>query len=198
MEDTMIKNAAYAPLLSIVKNDTNRALRAQAIVYTARYKKMENVSLFRSLLKTDSYIVQGAALWAVNLLAPVEALPLAKQFENDNKGDLSEAIYTIYTGSGNDDEWLYTYKAYLSKFAEQRFKITEKFSEITGRVRNPAYAQQGIEAIKSLAIQYKQYGVAPRIIPLLNNIKAKRLALNDQASADAIDKAIRDIDLAKE
>jgi aminopeptidase N len=198
MEDTVIKNAAYAPLLSIVKNDSNRLLRAQAIIAIARYRKMENIPLFKQLLNTNSYVIQGTALWAINLLAPADALPLAKQFEKDNKGDLSEAIYTIYTGSGNDEEWLYTYKAYLSKFAEQRFKITEKFAEITGRVKNPTYAQQGIEAIKSLAVQYKKYGVAPRIIPLLNNIKSKRLALNDLASAAAIDKAIDDINGAKE
>lgn len=198
MEDTVIKNAAYPVILSIVKNGSNRSLRAQAIVFLARYKKPENIPLFKELLTTNSYLIPGAALWGINLMAPAEALPLARQFENDNKNDLSDAIYTIYTGSGNDAEWPYTYKAYLSKMAEQQFKITEKFADITGRVNNPLYAQQGIEAIKKLTVQYKKYGIAPRIIPMLTKIKEKRLSLQDQASADAVDKAITAINDAKE
>lgn len=196
MQDSLIKSAAYSAILDIVKNDTDRTLQAQAVVLSARYNNTLNLTLYKKLLATPSYKVQGAALWAINQLSPAEALSLARQLESDSKNDLSESIYTVYTSSGGDAEWEYVYNRYLSKFGEQRFNITEKFANILGRVKDPAYTQQGVEAIKKMTIQYKKYGIAPRIIPMLSKVKVKRLEMHDQSSADAIDKAVVQINEA--
>ncbi len=75
--------------------------------------------------------------------------------------------------------------------------MIRNFSLITGRVSKPVYAQQGISFMRDFAIKYKQFGVAPVISGFLTDIKAQRTKLNDDASAKAVDDAVKAINDAK-
>lgn len=134
--------------------------------------------------------MQGAALDAILLIDPSGAFILAKQHEKDAKGKLKDAIITIYCQSGGDAEWPYIYYNFADPASVMQYSFTGKFASLTGTVANPAFAQQGIEAIADLVIRLKKYDKLTRFIEILNQVKADRLKLNDTASAAFADQAI--------
>lgn len=76
----------------------------------------------------------------------------------------------------------------------QKNNIIEQFAGLTSRVESVDYALHGITAIKELGILAKQYGLAPKYIELLNEIKGRRLLLNDSASVQRAKEAVSEIE----
>jgi len=197
MSNDDVHNAALPVLASLAQTDENTLVRAAALSALAKLKMAGNMDIFKQAISSQSYAIQGAALTGINSLEPKEALTLAKGFEKDNKGALTQAIVTVYSTSGGDDQWSYVFNAYNAAAPQGRFNMIRNFAAMTGHVGKPEYAQQGISAIKDFGIKYKQFGVAPVIIGSLNDIKAQRTKLNDTASAQAADDAIKAINDAK-
>jgi aminopeptidase N len=192
-----IHNAALPILASLAQTDENTLVRAAAITALGKLKASGNMNIFKQALSSQSYAIQAAALTAINLLDPAQALTIAKGFENDNKGPLSQAIIVVYATSGGDEQWPYVLNAFKKAQNQGLFGIIRNFADMTGRVKNPEYAQQGISAIKDVGIKYKQFGVGPFITGLLDGVKTKRKALNDEASIKAADDAIKAVNDAK-
>ena len=71
--------------------------------------------------------------------------------------------------------------------------MIRELAGMTGAVKKPEYAQQGIAAIKDAAIKYKMYGVAAPLSTMLEGIKTQRTQMGDTASATAVDDAIKEI-----
>ena len=67
----------------------------------------------------------------------------------------------------------------------------DKFGGFTGRVDNSADAQQGIAELEKLGKSSKR--LSHRVLDILNTIKEKREKMNDNASAQAADNAIKAI-----
>jgi aminopeptidase N len=101
MNTADIRNAAIPVLTALAQTDTNTLARAAAITALGKLKTSEYLPIFNKALDNRSYAVQGAALIAINLLDPARALALAKGFETDNKGALTQAIHIIYAASGS-------------------------------------------------------------------------------------------------
>lgn len=130
--------------------------------------------------------VRAAALWAISQTDPAEAMILAQACEKDCKSNLSNVIFSIYTTSGGDPQWPYVYKVFTT--AKEPFYLSEKLGDMVGHLRNPVYAQQGIEALKKLGITCKEY--QDKVSAILLLIKSNRLLLHDTLSAEAAEKAI--------
>jgi aminopeptidase N len=192
-----IVSAAKPILTGLADADENNLVRASAITALGKLKNPANLNLFKRLLKSESYAIQGAALKAMALISPDEALESGRLFENDNKGPLYDAIIYVYTTYGGNDQWPYIYKLYENLIPPKRFNIIQNFSGLAGRVEDHDFAIQGINAIKELAVKYKQFGIAPKIIELLNDIKNQRIKLGDTVSATDIDEAITQINDTK-
>jgi aminopeptidase N len=141
--------------------------------------------------------VQGAAVAAVNQLDPKQALALAKAYEKDNEGALTQAMISVYATSGGDAEWPFVYSSYDKAVPQAKFGMIRNFAAMTGHLTNPVYVQQAIGAIKNFGVKYKQFGVAPTMIGVLTEIKTARTKLNDDVSAKAADDAIKAINDAK-
>ncbi|MDR3694794.1 M1 family metallopeptidase [Mucilaginibacter sp.] len=197
MSNDEVRNAALPVLTSLAQSDDNTLARAAAITALGKLKAAGNMNIFKQALSSQSYAVQGAALTAINLLDPKQALPLAKGFEKDNKGPLTQAIIAVYSTSGGNDEWPYVMNAFNDASVQGKFGMARNFAAMTGHVDNPTYAQQGITAFKELGIKYKKFGVAPFVTGLLADIKAHRVKLKDDASAKAADDAAQAINDAK-
>jgi aminopeptidase N len=197
MSNDEVRNAAVPVLTSLAQTDDNTLVRAAAITALGKLKAAGNMTIFKQALSSQSYAVQGAALAAINLLDPKQALPLAKGFEKDNKGALTQAIIAVYSISGGNDEWPYVLNAFNDASPQGKFTMARNFAAMTGHVDNPAYAQQGIAAFKDLGIKYKKFGVAPFVTGVLADIKAQRVKLKDDASAKAADDATQAINDAK-
>jgi aminopeptidase N len=130
--------------------------------------------------------VRAAALWAISQTDPAEAMTMAQACEKDCKRELSNVIFCIYTTSGGDPQWPYVYKMFTS--AQEPFHLSEKLGDMVGHLKNPVYAQQGIEALKKLGVTSKEY--QDKISAILLLIKSNRLLLHDDVSAEAAEKAI--------
>jgi aminopeptidase N len=130
--------------------------------------------------------VRAAALWAISQTDPAEAMILAQTCEKDCRGELSNVIFGIYTNSGGDPQWPYVYKFFTT--AKEPFYLSEKLGDMVGHLKNPVYAQQGIEALKKLGVASKEY--QDKVSSILLLIKSNRLLLHDDISADAAEKAI--------
>ncbi|ASU36331.1 M1 family aminopeptidase [Mucilaginibacter xinganensis] len=197
MSNDEIHNAALPVLASLAQTDENTLVRAAAITALGKLKASGNLTLFKQALTSQSYAVQGAALNAIALLEPAQSVALAKGFEQDNKGALSQAIVTVYATNGDGEQWPYVYQKFSDAGPQAKFALTRSFAAMTGRVEKPEFAQQGINAIKDLGVKYKQFGIGPFITGLLTDIKTARTKLNDAASATAADDAIKAVNDAK-
>ncbi|HWZ16574.1 MAG TPA: M1 family metallopeptidase [Mucilaginibacter sp.] len=197
MSNDEVHNAALPVLTSLAQTDDNTLVRAAAIATLGKLKASGNMNLFKQALSSQSYAIQGAALTAINLLDPAQALSLAKGLEKDNRGTLTQAIISVYSTAGTNEQWPYVYNAFNSANPQGKFGMVRNVSAMTGRIEKPEYAQQGISALKDLGIKYKQFGVGPFVVGLLSDIKTQRAKLKDDASVKTADDAIKQINDVK-
>lgn len=193
MNSDEVRNAAQPILLSLAQTDPNTLVRAAAISVLGQLKAAGMMETFKDALKSESYAVQGAALSAIALQDPQTALSQAKAFEKDNRGALTLALIHIYATNGSDAEWPFVYNKFTDAEIQGKFSMIREFAAMTGKVKSSEYAQQGITAIKETAIKYKMYGVAGPLKAMLQDVKTKRTAMGDTASANAVDKAVAEI-----
>ncbi|MEB0263220.1 MULTISPECIES: M1 family metallopeptidase [unclassified Mucilaginibacter] len=189
MTNDDVRNAAQPILIKLVQTDPNTLVRAAAITVLGKLKASGNTNLFKDVLKSQSYAVQGAALTALSLLNPADALTLAKTYENDSEGALTLAILNVYATSGTDAQYDYVYKAFIAGQPQTQFGIMKKFADFTGRVKSNEQALKGTNAMIDFGMKYKKYGVAPPVVGILAGVKTDRAKLNDTATVAAIDKA---------
>lgn len=188
-----IKNAATPILRNLAQTDVNTLVRAAAIDALAKLNDPADTALYRTAIKNESYAIEGSALKAIAALNPSEGMQLAQAMEKDSEAGLSVAIINIYIDNGGDTQWPYVYERYNDLPVTLKAPLLMHYAALVARVNKPEYAQQGIQVIRDLAIRYKEQGIGPRLIEMLNNVKAARLAKGDNASAQAIDKAIQEI-----
>ncbi len=192
-----IHNAALPVLTSLAQTDDNTLVRAAALTALGKLKMAGNMNLFKQSLTSQSYAVQGAALNGIALLEPAQALPLAKGFEKDNKGALTQAIVNVYAKSGGDNQWAYVFKRFNDSTPQVKYNmITGAFGDMVAHLSNPTYEMEGIAGIKDFGVKFGKF-VGQPVIAKLNDIKAKRAKLNDDAAVKAIDDAIKAIGEAK-
>lgn len=193
LKNDAIKNSALAALVEIATNEKNNLTRAEGIRKLGALKDQTYELQFRDAMQSSSYAIQGAALSALGEINKDLQFKLAKKYEGDCKGKLRETILDVFTRSGKDPEWNFIYHCYADGDSPVQYTFTRQFADLISRVDNPLYAQQGILAIKALVIDERKFGIAPRIITILNQIKVQRNKLNDAASVKVIDEAIMEI-----
>jgi aminopeptidase N len=198
MSNDDVHNAALPVLNSLAQTDENTLVRAAAISVLGKLKASGNMDLFKQSLSSQSYAVQGAALAAINLLDPKQAMTLATSFEKDNEAALTQAMVAVYATSGGTAQWAFVYGAYDKAGPQDKFNmIRGSFPSMVGHIDNQADALIGINAIKDFGVKFKQFGIAPFVITALTDIKSQRTKLNDDASAKACDDGIKAINDAK-
>jgi len=195
--DNDLKDAALPRIIEMAGKDDNTLVRTYAIRTLGTLKDPAYMAVFKKALSSPSYQVDAAALFGINEIDPAAALKFAAGFEDDNKGDLTQAIVRVYATSGGDTKWPYVYQRYVNGTLQEQIHLTEKFSDMIGGLKNPAYVRQGIAELKFMGITYKKKGAASFIIKYLNKIKEERRKLNDAASEKDIIEAIDQINNAK-
>lgn len=188
-----LRTAAAPILRNLAQTDVNTLVRTAAIDALAKLNEPGDMALYKAAIKNESYAIEGAALKAIGALNPVEGMQLAKTMEKDSEAGLSAAIITLYIDNGGDSEWPYVYEKYNDLPVKLKAPLLMRYAAMVARTNKPEYVQQGIKVIRDLAIRYKNQGIGPRLIEMLNNIKAAHLAKGDNASTQAVDKAIQEI-----
>jgi aminopeptidase N len=188
-----VRNAAQPVLISMVQTDKNNLVKAAAINALAGLKASGNTNLFKQALNSQSYAVQASALNALAQLDPASSLTLAKSLEKGSDGQLAQSILNIYAVNGGDAEWPYVNSKFDDADVQGKFAVMRSYVAYVGRLQKSEYAQQGIEQIKAVGVRYKQYGIAPALVNFLQTIKDQRAKLNDTASVNAADNAIKQL-----
>lgn len=198
LSDTSLMKAALPILVNLAQNDENTLVKAAAITTLGKLKKQEYLDLFKKALRSQSYAVQGAALNALALIDPAQALSIAKPFEADNKGALTKAIIKIYSVSGNSSQWSFVLNGFNLMSPQSKYDNLQNFSLMIGKLDKQELVKEGIKTIMDFGVKYKKQGVAPASINALSVIKAQRTQLNDEVGVQAADSAIKAINDAKE
>jgi aminopeptidase N len=188
-----IRNAAVPVIAKLAQTDPNNLVRAAAISALGKLKASGNMGIFKAALASPSLAVEGAALRAIVLLNPADALPLAKGLEKGSEGALTATIVSVYFDSGTSAEWPYIREKFKTMPVQNKFPLLRKMAPYLGRIDNATYAQEGVAMLKEIGIQYKTQGAGPFIISMLNAIKADRAKLNDTATAAVVDAAVKEI-----
>ena len=194
--DAGLRAAALPQMTVLAATDSNTLVRAGALNTLAILKDEQYRSIFTTALHSQSYEVQAAALNGIGFLDPMAALRYAKNFEKDNEGSLTQALIRVYATSGSDAQWPFVYQKYLRANFQDQVHLTARFSDMIGRLADPADAKKGIEELRQLGVQYKGSGAAPYMIKFLTIIKERRTKGNDPASATAAENAIKEIEAA--
>ena len=198
MTNDDVRNAARPILVSLAQTDKNTLVQAAAITVLAKLKTPGDIAMFKQAIASQSFAVDVAALNAIAAVDPAEALPLTKQFENETTPALTIAIMQIFAAVGTDSQWPTAYHLFTTATGQGRFGSIRPMGTFIGKLQNPAYAQQGITGIRDLGIKFKsQRGVSQAITSILQAIKAARAKLNDNASAQAADDALKAFNDAK-
>ena len=74
---------------------------------------------------------------------------------------------------------------------QTKVTLVREFAGMIAKVKNSAYAQQGIAQIKDMGIKYKS--LASPLAGLLQSLKQPLSAQNDTASVQAIDTAVKEM-----
>jgi aminopeptidase N len=185
----------FAPaLVTLAAKDSNYLVRAAAIRALAKTNSNAYLDLYKSSLQCPSYSVKGAALTAINMVAPADAFTLAKSMAADGKGQLRIAILNVYATSGSDAEWPFVINGFNKGSAQDKFDLARgSMATMLTRLSNKQYVAVGINAIRDLAIRYKRYGMAPKLVASLQTISDTRRKQGDEASASVADEAIKKI-----
>ncbi|HVW13656.1 MAG TPA: M1 family metallopeptidase [Mucilaginibacter sp.] len=198
MNNNEIHDAALPILTKLAKTDDNTLVRAAALTALGKLKDPAYMDLYKQAINSQSYAIQGAALTAIDQLDTAQALKLALGFEKDNLDQLTQAMITVFAANGSDDAWNFINDKFTTADINGKFGMIRNYCAMVGKVKNPAYAQQGIEQIKNVGIKYKIFGgVGPFIISQLNNIKEERTKMKDDASAKAAADAAKEVSDAK-
>jgi len=197
--DSAALAARIAPAIAaLAGGDSNYLVRAAAIRALAKTNSGAYLDLYKTSLASPSYTVKGAALAAINGVAPAEAFHLAPSLAADAKGQLATAVLTVYATSGSDAEWPVVIKGFSKGSGQVKFDLANgSMAAMLTRLGNKQYVADGIGAIRDLALRYKNYGMAPKLVVSLQTIGDARRKQGDEASAAAADEAIKKINEAK-
>ncbi len=203
MENEAMKKAATPVLTELAKNSKHSLVQAAAINALAQLKDAANLALFRQALKSQSYSVQGAALTGMSDIDPKSALDLAKSFEKDSKGSLSQAIGAVYGKFGGADHLPYISNKFDNATPNEQFGMIAGYINLLANVNDAELFKASFQKITAFIDKYKEFGVGQQLLPLLGRLSAQKkekakdanteLKAQLTAQAEIVDKAIEGI-----
>ncbi|MET3115061.1 aminopeptidase N [Pedobacter sp. CG_S7] len=172
----------------LAASDPNTLVRAQAISALAVNNNPADLPLFKKALESNSYAVQGAALIALSLQQPQDALATAKTFEKDNRKALTEAMVNVYSKFGTENELPFITEKFSSLGTQEQIQVIPAYMNILGKIKDIDAIKKGVDAVKAIGLKYKTYGANTFVTNFL--VKLKQQKQNDQASLTYIEAAI--------
>ena len=198
-DDKDMMALALPTVADLAKNDPRYPVRMAALTLLGKTNLQAYQPLYVSSISSPSYNVRGAALTALNNIAPDEAFKTAKTLQPQAEGPVAMAIVGVYAANGADAEWPYVIDAFKNASVQAKVdNAIRSMPKIIGRMNNRAFVVEGINAIRDIAISYKRYGIAPRLIISLEAISKQRKDQNDNEGYKAAEDAIEKVKAAKD
>ena len=183
LDDPDLGKPAIPAVISLAKNDASTLVRAAAIESLASLNEKSYMPLFEESLKNQSYAISGAALNAINNLDADQAYILAKSLEKDSKSNLATAIMNIYIAKGNEADFPYVHKAFTEAAIQSKFQLLAGYISMLMKINNTDYVIQSVDELKSLAVQYKAYGIDKYVKVMLTNVLNKKKTQLEKSDA---------------
>ncbi|PTR00885.1 aminopeptidase N [Mucilaginibacter yixingensis] len=193
LKNADIRNAAVPVLTQLAQSDPNTLVRAAAIKALIMLRDPGNMNLFKQAISNQSFAVEGAGLVGLASLDTDQAMTMAKTLETDAEGELITSIVTLYIAAGNDEQWPYINSHFDNLGTTDKFSLLRDYADFVAKLKNPIYAQQGIAEMKTMGIKYKTAGITEPLTKMLNDVKAHRQAMGDDATGKMIDEALKAI-----
>ncbi|MFB9844215.1 M1 family metallopeptidase [Mucilaginibacter ginsenosidivorans] len=195
--DSAMKIKAQPKLAALAQSEQNNQTKTAVLQVLAKYNNAENLPVFYSALKSESYNVQAAALFGISRIDETKAITAAKTLEKDNEGELTEGIFVLYGKKADIKNWPFIYKRYTDGTLQEKIHLLNKFAIMVININDSNATRQGIAVLTDIGIQYKSDGAAPYIIKFLDKIKDAKKKQNDDASFNAASKGEEEINQAK-
>jgi aminopeptidase N len=156
-----LAESKFATDTSVIKNietiantEKDKKTLAAALSFLARTVKQEYLPLFTKYVSDSSYSVAGAALTGLSVLQPDKAYQLAKQYNNDMKGDLATAVISIYAGNGGDADYDFISNYYgPMPLNQEKFDLTFVYCDYLSKINDIEKIKKGIDEVAKLKKQ---------------------------------------------
>ncbi|MET4072807.1 M1 family aminopeptidase [Hymenobacter sp. UYCo722] len=198
LDDKAVAKVAAQALRKLAATEKEPWVQASLLGALAKLKDKKDEGYFNKQLSSQSYNVQGAALRALAMVQPGQALNRARAYEATAQGALAQAVTEVYAKNGGQAEWAFVRDKFDAARPQGKFNMMEPLATITGRLDNAAAITEGITRLQEMGIKYKSYGADRPIVNLLQGV-AKAQAGRPQAAAtqQAVDQAVAAVQAAK-
>ncbi|MFV0531024.1 MAG: M1 family metallopeptidase [Flavobacteriales bacterium] len=195
MEDTKIKKETLPIIEKIAKNDSKNLVRARAIQILASLENKSYLPLFQKGLKVNSTAISTASLFGMYEVDPNAAIDYIKKNSMEIKGldDFSFILIKIYI-EGREESQIENVAKFVNMYP---FIQTKEDADILKEGYDWVVQSDHLKATQNLgdafvntAITYKQYGVAQRLIPMVEEAIQTKQNLYNQTHSESVLKQI--------
>jgi aminopeptidase N len=198
LDDKAVAKVAAPALRKLAASEKEPWVQASLLGSLAKLKDKKDEGYFNRQLSSQSYNVQGAALRALSMVQPGQALNRARAYKATAQGALAHAVTEVYAKNGGQAEWAFVRDQFDAARPQGKFNMMEPLATMSGRLDDAASITEGITRLKDLGIKYKSFGADRPVMGLLQGI-AKAQATRPQAAAtqQAVDQALAAVQAAK-
>ncbi|HVI46280.1 MAG TPA: M1 family metallopeptidase [Chitinophaga sp.] len=169
-----VKSATIATLEIMAKNDPSSLTKAAAIKQLSELKDPKYASLFEAAIKDPSYGVEAAGLNGLADLDIDKAYTLSKQLEKDAKGNMINAISSVYARKGNPEDIKFVAAKFDETSGQDKLNAAFEYLGFLARLNNTDAVMHGVDQIKSMAAHFNNNQVSTYISNWLQEISQKK------------------------
>jgi aminopeptidase N len=164
-------------LADLAKNDPKPTVRAAALNMLGGYVDEKYKDLFAKDVNDSSYSVAGAALEGLMVLDSSAAISAAKKMSGEKiKGKLLESVTKVLMATGDVSGFDMIAKTFDNMpISQAKFNLIQPLSQMLIKINDTEKVKKGVDMIVEFRDAIPaEYGIAPYINNLLNNIVAKK------------------------
>ncbi|GAB3848512.1 M1 family metallopeptidase [Hymenobacter terrigena] len=198
LDNKDVAKVAAPALRKLAATEKEPWVQASLLGALAKLKDKKDEKYFTKQLNSQSYSVQGAALRALAMVQPAQALIRAKALENDSQSALAQAVVATYAQAGGPAEWAYVRDKFDAARPQAKFSLAEPMAGMMGRLDDPTAFAEGVTRLRDLGVKYKAYGADRMVLGLLQTANKAQASRGHAAEAQAaVDKATQELQAAK-
>lgn len=163
LKNDAVKASFESIIRNMAKSDKKSTVRAAAIDLLADFATGSDKDMLTAASRDSSYSVAGAALAALAKMEPGNAYSLAKQFANDARGRLGQAVGKILIEQGTEADFDLVADQYknLPLTQDKLTTNTPQFCEFLNKVTDLTKVKKGIDLImdfrKIIPANFRQF-----------------------------------------
>lgn len=177
LKDPDVAKAVEPVVFDLAKSDNKSLVRAAATSVLVMFADNKYKDVFAKGINDSSYAVAGASLEGLFEVDSVAALAAAKKISAQKvKGRLMESVTKVLISSGDPE----SFDAVANTFdnmpiGQSKFNLVIPFSSLLLKINDTEKLKRGIDMLVEFRDAIPaEYGVAPYINNILNNIASKK------------------------